>query len=122
MTSRYDSIAWRVACRRRNWCGPQEVVCDSDSDSDSDASSVYVFECECGLKLYGEDANDYRYMVTHHGECGCPCVVDFEHEHCAACEAAGCEQFDVCNDCEAKYDKIDEERRKVVGWPRADHE
>lgn len=118
MMSKYESIAWRVVCRRRNWCGPQEVVCDSDTDSDSDrivcdsdsdASSVddRVFECECGHKEHGQDADDCRYLVTIHADCGC---TDCDYEDCVACEDAECYQKDVCANCETKYDKEEEER------------
>jgi hypothetical protein len=84
------------------------VVCDTDSETECDTSSVddRRFECECGHVETGQDADDNRYLVRHHGECGC---TDCD-EDCEDCEAAGCEQFDVCCDCEAKYDKIDEER------------
>jgi hypothetical protein len=120
-TSNYESIAWRVMCRRRDFstpmcCGPKEVVCDTDSETECDNDSsdgefdIYgpLFICECGHVERGQDADDCRYLVTVHADCGC---TDCDYENCDACRwDCECYQKDVCADCETKYDKMEDER------------
>lgn len=125
-TSNYDSIAWRVMSRRRDFSlppisatmrqlineasEPHLVVCD-DSDSDCDTEDARVFECECGHTERGQDADDCRYLCTIHGDCGC---ADCDYEDCEHCEAADCHQKDVCGTCEDKYDAEDMARRAKI--------
>jgi hypothetical protein len=71
-----------------------------------------VFECEeCGHIERGQDADDCRYHGIVHWLCECK---DCDFEDCDACEAAGCEEFECCHECEAKYDELEAKRQHAM--------
>jgi hypothetical protein len=70
-----------------------------------------VFECECGHIETGQAADDCRYHGIVHWTCECK---DCDFEDCEACEAAGCEEFECCHECEAKYDELEAKRQHLM--------